>query len=169
MPEIVLIGNTLMKKAQLKTGETIIVMIIFFILLAGGMIFYAKINTYTSHKKTEETQDLNAIQIEQRIRNLAEIVCTIDASVIFDCYDISKITAIREVIRENSLYYNTVIFLNAKVTVTSVYPSEEIIELYDYGYSETATAVEPFRTPVTIYDPRDDSYNFGYISIEVYS
>jgi hypothetical protein len=158
-----------MKKGQFKTGETIIVLIIFFILLAGGMIFYAKIGQYTTAKKIEEFEELAAIQIEQRIRSMAEIVCTIDASVIFDCYDLSKIDALRLVAAEESLYYGTVIFRNAAVTVTSVYPNSDEIILYNYEYADEASAVEPFRTPVTLYNPKDDTYNFGYITIEVYS
>jgi hypothetical protein len=157
------------KRGQFKTGETIIVLIIFFILLAGGMIFYAKIAQYNAGKKGEEVQELASIQIEQRIRHMAEITCTIDASVLFDCYDITKVNALQETINEHTLYYNTILFQNAKVIVTSVYPDSYEVLLYDYGYAEQATAVEPFRTPVTIYDPRHDTYNFGYITIEVYS
>ncbi|PIN79538.1 hypothetical protein COV16_03595 [Candidatus Woesearchaeota archaeon CG10_big_fil_rev_8_21_14_0_10_34_8] len=158
-----------MKKAQLKTGETIIVLIIFFILLAGGMVFYAKIQTYTSVKKVEEVQELNAIAIEQRIRHMSEISCTIDGSVIFDCYDIMKVEALQETIEDYKSYYGTVIFPNSRVVITSVYPDNEEVVLYDYGYSDESVAVEPFRTPVTLYNPRDDTYNFGYITIGVYS
>jgi hypothetical protein len=156
------------KKGQFKTGETIIVLIIFFILLAGGMVFYAKIAQYNAGKKTEEVEELAAIQIEQRIRHMSEIVCTIDASVIFDCYDLSKIYALQEVIQYHSLYYNSIVFVNSRVSVTLVYPKSEVIEFYDFGYADDATSSEPFRTPVTIYDPRDDTYNFGYITIEVF-
>ena len=143
------------------------VLIIFFILLAGGMIFYAKISVYTQAKKEEEYHELDAIAIEQRIRHLAEIQCTIDASVIFDCYDLSKIYALKKSIEDSPLYYSIIVFPNSKVTVNSIYPVVDEIVLYDY--TEESMGVEPFRTPVTIYDPREDTYNFGYITIEVYA
>lgn len=160
--------STIVLKAQLKTGETIIVLIIFFILLAGGMVFYAKITAYTSKQQAEETEELSAISIEQRIRHLSEIACTNDAVVVFDCYDLSKIHALQEILPEHFLYYNSIIFKNSLVTITSVYPIQETILLYEPQTGETTGSV-PFRTPVTLYEPITDIYNFGYITIEVYS
>ncbi len=154
-------------KAQMKTGETIIVLIIFFILLAGGMVFYAKIQSYTLAKKQKELQEQTAITLANRIRHLAEISCTIDGSVIFDCYDLMKFTALQK-IAETSRYYQINVFKNSRIVVTSVYPEQEEIVLYDFGSSES-TAAMPFRIPVTIYDPREGIYNFGYITIEVYT
>lgn len=158
-----------MRKAQLKTGETIIVLIIFFILLAGGLVFYAKIQLFTGKQEAEKVQELDAIAVEQRIRHLAEISCRTDATVVFDCYDLSKIEALQETIAENSLYYSSIIFRNAGVTVTSVYPTSEEVVLYAYPYAAESTGAQPFRTPVTLYDPLTDSYSFGYITIEVYT
>jgi hypothetical protein len=151
----------------MKTGETIIVLIIFFILLAGAMVFYAKIQTYTLAKKQEELQEQSAIVLANRIRHLAEISCTIDGSVIFDCYDLVKLTALQKII-ETSLYYQINVFKDSRVVVTSVYPEQEELLLYDFDSAES-TAALPFRIPVTIYDPGDSTYNFGYITIEVYT
>ncbi len=156
-------------KAQLKTGETIIVMIIFFILLAGGLVFYAKISAYTSRQQAEETQELSAISIEQRIRHLSEIACTNNAVVVFDCYDLSKIHALEDVLSQHALYYSSIIFKNSLVRITSVYPIQDSIILYEASGTEESTAAVPFQTPVTLYDPLTDTYNFGYITIEVYS
>ncbi|MBI5002179.1 hypothetical protein HZC31_02240 [Candidatus Woesearchaeota archaeon] len=157
------------KKAQLKTGETIIVLIIFFILLAGGMVFYAKIQLFTGKQDLQEAQELDAIAVEQRVRHLAEIPCTVDATVVFDCYDLSKIEALQETIADNSLYYSSIVFKNSGVVVTSVYPTSEEVVLYEYPYAAESSGAQPFRTPVTLYDPVTDSYSFGYITIEVYS
>ena len=146
------------------------VMIIFFILLAGGMVFYARISSYTSKQQQEENQDISAISIEQRIRHLSEIACTNDAVVVFDCYDLSKIHALQQVIPDHSLYYQSIIFKNSKVTITSVYPTVDEILLFEPS-SDTgqSTSSQPFRTPVTLYDPVTDTTNFGYITVEVYS
>ncbi len=161
--------NMTQKKAQLKTGETIIVLIIFFILLAGGMVFYAKIQLFTGKQEAQEAQELDAIAVEQRVRHLAEIPCTIDATVVFDCYDLSKIEALQATIADNSLYYSSIVFKNSGVVVTSVYPTSEEVILYEYPYAAESSGAQPFRTPVTLYDPVTDSYSFGYITIEVYS
>ncbi|MFA6888781.1 MAG: hypothetical protein WC254_04770 [Candidatus Woesearchaeota archaeon] len=144
-------------------------MIIFFILLAGGMVFYAKISSYTSKQQQEENQDVNAISIEQRIRHMSEIACTTDAVVIFDCYDLSKIHALEQVIPNHNLYYESIIFKNSKVTITSVYPTEDEILLFEPGDTNQSMSSQPFRTPVTLYDPVSDTTNFGYITVEVYS
>src|SRR3989338_8113192 len=152
------------RKAQMKTTETIIVLIIFFILLAGGMVFYAKIQMYTSKQDAEKAQEQDAISIEQKIRHLSEIPCTNDGTVVFDCYDLSKIHALQDVISDHELYYSSTIFKNSHVTITSVYPVSDEITLFEYAYASEATAVQPFRTPVTLYDPITDSYNFGYMT-----
>ncbi len=157
------------RKAQMKTTETIIVLIIFFILLAGGMVFYAKIQMYTSKQDAEKAQEQDAISVEQKIRHLSELPCTNDGTVVFDCYDLSKIHALQEVISDHELYYRSIIFKNSRVTITSVYPVADEITLFEYAYASEATGVQPFRTPVTLYDPVSDSYNFGYMTVEVYS
>ncbi len=73
-----------------------------------------------------------------------------------------------EVIAENSIYYSTIVFPRASVTVTSVYPTEQEILLVTYAGAAESLSVQPFRTPVTLYDPLTGQYNFGYITIEVY-
>ena len=155
------------RKGQLKTGETIIVMIIFFILLAMGMVFYAKIQKYTSTQKKEEVQSLDAIALEQRIRHMSEIACSIDGTLVADCYDLEKIKALQQVILDYPLYYGSIIFQNSKINITSVYPVATEIALYDSDTLDTALGSQPYRTPVTLYDPVSDSYSFGYITIEV--
>lgn len=153
----------------MKTGETIIVLIIFFILLAMGMVFYAKIQTYTSAQKKQEMQSLDAIALEQRIRHLSEIACSTDGTVNYDCYDLQKIKALQKVVLEYPLYYSSAVFQNSKITITSVYPVTAEIALYDSGSSETSTGSQPYRTPVSLYDPVTDTHSFGYITIEVSS
>lgn len=155
------------KKAQLKTGETIIILIIFFILLAGGMVFYAKIHTATAAQKAKEYQAIDANTIDQQIRHMAEIACTVDATVIFDCYDLYKIYGLQKTIQKYKLYYSAYIFKNSKVSITSVYPLSDSLVLYESEGLEEALGVVPYRTPVTIYNPITDTYNFGYITIEV--
>ncbi len=152
----------------MKTTETIIVLIIFFILLAGAMVFYAKIQLYTSKQDAEKAYEEYAIAVEQRIRHLSEIPCTNDGTVVFDCYDLSKIQALQEVIPKHNLYYKSIIFKNSQVTINSVYPVTGEFILFGYEYDNDEAGVQPFRTPVTLYDPLTDSYNFGYITVEVY-
>ncbi len=144
-------------------------MIIFFILLTGGLVFYARISSYTSTQQQEENQKLNAMSIEQRIRHLSEISCTNDAVVIFDCYDLSKIHALQQIIPYHTPYYQSVIFKNARVTITSVYPTQDQILLFEPVETRNSVRNQPFRTPVTLYDPLSDTTNFGYITAEVYS
>ena len=124
---------------------------------------------FTGKQDLQEAQELDAIAVEQRIRHLAEIPCTIDATVVFDCYDLSKIEALQETIADNSLYYSSIVFKNSGVVVTSVYPTSEEVVLYEYPYASESSGAQPFRTPVTLYDPVTGSYSFGYITIEVYT
>lgn len=156
-----------LRRAQVKMGESIIILFIFFILLAFGMMFYAKISKITSEREVEETKGLAVQNLQKEIRYLSEIQCTEAGNVRFDCYDIGKINALSEVIDNNYDYYAQNVFLYSNITFTQVYPTEEEIFLYSAPITEIAGA-SSFNVPVTLYDPLDDNYNFGFMTIAVY-
>jgi hypothetical protein len=158
----------LSKKAQLEMGESIIVLIIFLFLVVFGVVFYAKIQKFTGDKQAVEQQDEINIQIEQKIRYLAEIQCTINGVVRFDCYDLAKLKAFKTTYGEHSLYYDTTLFHGANVNVTSVYPdSFSFFLLGEETVDDTITGETPYNTPVVLYNGVTDQYNFGYITVLV--
>ena len=157
-----------MKRAQLRMAESIIILFIFFILLTFGIIFYAKISIYTGEKDVAEAKELSAENLRKKVRFLSEIQCTEAGNVEFDCYDLGKIKALKESIATTNYdYYAQNVFLQSNISFTGIYPDEEQIQLYA-APPDSAMGAESFQTPVTLYNPINDTYNFGYITIMVY-
>ena len=158
------------RKAQLEMGESIIVLIIFLFLVVFGVVLYAKVQKFTGDKQAVEQQSEINIQIEQKIRYLAEIQCTINGVVRFDCYDLAKLRAFEQTYNtpEFKLYYDTILFHGANVNITSVYPTQSTFYLLGAEtVDDTIMGETPFHTPVVLYNGVDDIYNFGYITVLV--
>ena len=160
------------RKAQIKMGESIIILFIFFILVVFGLVFYASISKYTSGKAAVEAEEMNVENIQKELRFLSEIQCTESGNTRFDCYDIGKIIATQESIQENYDYYAQTVFLQTNISFMEVFPGSEEWGLYEPVFTEdnlmNVKGGSAFQIPVTLFDPIEDRYNFGYVSIMVY-
>jgi hypothetical protein len=153
-------------RAQLKMGETIVVLLIFFILLAFGMIFYAGVKNYTNKEDLKKRAALESTQVAQRIETLPEIQCTISGAADYDCIDTFKLEAFMVTARSSKGIYEK-IFPNTNITVISAFPVVKNWSVYD-GVYETKTAGTRFPLPVALYDPVNETHSFGMLIIEVY-
>lgn len=142
------------------------VMFIFFILLIFGVVFYAKMSMFGAQRQKQENIVLGAIQIEQKVKYLPELQCTSSGDVVSSCYDLGKVDAFANVYGNHISYYRNLLGTSS-ITITQVYPDEMTYTVFTGNYS-TATSSQPFRTPVALFDPVSDTYNFGYITIEVF-
>lgn len=166
---IMKINRTKNLRAQIQIGESIIVLILFLFLLVFGVVVYTKVQQFTGKQEQREQKEDISMQMEQKIRFLQELQCTAQGIARFDCYDLAKLKAFTATYQEYKLYYNTMIFPHAKVSIAAVFPDQAEFVLYeDAALADQATTATPFRTPLLIYNPIDDSYNFGYITVEVY-
>jgi hypothetical protein len=160
------------KKAQIKMGESIIILFIFFILVVFGLVFYASISKYTSGRDAVEAEEMNVENIQKELRFLSEIQCTESGNTRFDCYDIGKIIATQEAIQTHYDYYAQNVFLQTNISFIEVFPGNEEWSLYEPGFTEddmlNIKGGSAFQIPVTLFHPIDDTYNFGYVSIMVY-
>lgn len=166
------------KRAQLKIGESILVLVIFFILLTMGLVFYAKVQTHLTKEENDEFNAKRSIDMALAIKFLPELQCTIQATEEFDCIDLAKLSIFSEVLKNKPFYqrYYAQLFPNAKITIKQAFASEgpliqkEGILLFDNKYVETqqAGSLELLFFPVTLYDPLTDSNSFGFIELEVY-
>ncbi len=160
------------RKSQIKMGESIIILFIFFILVVFGLVFYASISKYTSGQAAVEAEEMNVENIQKEIRFLSEIQCTESGNTRFDCYDIGKIIATQEAIQEHYDYYAQNVFLQTNISFVEVFPNNDEWILYELIFTEdnmmNVKGGSAFQIPVTLFDPIEDTYNFGYVSIMVY-
>ncbi len=171
--------HKLTKKSQLKIGESIFVLLIFFILLCIGLIFYAKVQSHISQQDAKEYNAKRAIDMALSVKFMPELQCTIQATEQFDCIDLLKLKAFAEMVndpnKESYRRYYATVYPNAKISVKQVYaPSGELLTdnlvLFDNTYTSEGEAkgVDIISLPVTIYDPVTDSNTMGFIVLESY-
>lgn len=168
-------------KAQLRMGESIIVLLVFFILLTLGAVFYARINVETSAQEKNELKTVNAIKVAQEMAKMPELICTKEGVEDFDCFDKYKYKAFEYTAKHpfHAKYYDS-LFPNVNATIVELYPNKQppitILNTVLLSTNEKtgekellARNSQKFFIPVTIFNPIEDISSFGYLEIEVFS
>ena len=160
------------KKAQIKMFETIAVLLIFFILIAFGLIFYSKVQRDSIQGTGKEYFNLKAIQTAQLVSFLPELQCTSPTSANIigdDCFDVFKIIALKDIIEDNSKLkdgYYFDLFGFSKITVEQIYPLGKKWVIYDKSSGKSSKS--SLQIPVLIYNASSRENYFGVLNIDVY-
>jgi len=163
-----------MKKAQLRIGETIITLLIFFILLGMGLIFYVKFKSVSLEQKLQDQDQINTLNIAAQVKFFPEIQCTFLGTEISDCLDKYKIIAFSQLVELNdpnnrlNQYYSS-LFPNTLVTVYVISSGDEqVYPLFGRNTTAESKGLDILSIPTAVYDPINDIYEFGYMKIEVF-
>ena len=158
-----------MKKSQMKMGETIAVLIVFFMILFFGIFFYANMERKNIQSRLEKMEEEKSIDISQIISFLPELKCTAENVTKSLCIDKLK----KEVFASNigdqySQYYQSH-FSNTKIELAEIYPSSgEYLTIY-----EGVTSDEYFTTyiPVSLFDPTEypGRYTIGLLKVTYFT
>lgn len=149
--------------------ETIAVLLIFFVLVGFGLIFYGRIQAGSFQATQEENFELKAIQTAQLVSFLPELQCSSNNIIIDDCFDILKVEALSEFIEQNpniknEYYYD--LFGFSSITIEQVYPSELSWKVYERTLTGNK-AKSSIKIPVSLYNASSRSYNFGVLTVDV--
>ncbi|MBU0980828.1 MAG: hypothetical protein KJ709_08545 [Nanoarchaeota archaeon] len=161
-----------MRRSQIKMGENIAVIFIFFILVAGGLMFYMNIKQRLIQDKFREQQDLMAIELAQKILNLPDLQCTKDNVPVPNCIDSMKIDAVVARAEEDPVGYFRV-FGPTEVGIDIIYAAVDPPqnEIHIYGTLDEAcpdcTRTLTANMPVTLYSPIQGSYSFAVLKVGV--
>lgn len=158
-------------KAQIKMTESFAVLVVFFILLAIGLVFYGSIQRTLIGQQREEMIDKKAVELSQVITNAKEFQCSSDAIVDENCFDMYKLQAFAEMIHDQDtfLHYRR-LFGPSTIIAQVVYPAEESYVLYDAPLPNAKTKIATF-VPLQLLNSsvgKDRIYAFGYLNITVY-
>jgi len=161
--------NNLLRKAQIKMFETVMVLVIFFFLLAFGLVFYARYHSFSVTEKINQNFELRAIEIAQSVSFMPELQCSNFDGVREDCVDRLKLEAFRELLNRdevlrNEYYYD--LLGQSRISFKQVYP-ESSYEIVIYDRPGTGTK-SSFNIPILLYDPIEHEYNTGVMTVEVY-
>ena len=157
------------KRAQVKMGETIAIMFIFFILLIVGAVFYMNLQRTTVYREIQEAYELRAVEISQTISFLPEAQCTESNVIKASCFDLYKLIGLSKVTQTPkglNLYSRE--FGTTTIELIKIYPGGGNWTLYDNQKAEFTTAPVT-NIPIMIYNTTSDKYYFGVLKVTTYN
>ena len=162
------------KKAQIKMFETIAVLLIFFVLIGFGLIFYSKMQRESIQETGEEYFELKAIQTAQLVSFLPELQCTSPTSsniVDDNCFDLLKVKALSGIIKNDQklrteYYYD--LFGSSKISIEQIYPFGMGWDIYEYKSLTNKKSISSIKIPISLYNASSNKNNFGVLNIDVY-
>lgn len=136
---------------QIKTFESIAVLLIFFFLVAVGINFYGNLKEIELEENKDALLSLKTVQLANIVVTMPELSCSLNGVTTSSCIDIVKL----EVWSDNDLdnrYFD--IFGTASIRIVQLFPNEQEWLIYNRT-EEDATALVPTRIPVNLFDPRE--------------
>ncbi|MBI2647289.1 hypothetical protein HYW99_02325 [Candidatus Woesearchaeota archaeon] len=152
------------KKSQIQISETIAVLLVFFVLIFLGLIFYVKVFRSSADIEKEEFLQIKSIGIAQRVMYLPELQCAENNVIRENCVDILKLDIAKNLISQNELYYYDMLEFS-DVKIDEIYPAQANYELYS---RELPDFKNQFVTnvPISLYEPIERRYSFGVLTIK---
>ncbi len=149
--------------------ETIAVLAVFFILIIIFYVFYSNAAVDVDKEK-DRMRQLEAVKIMQQVSSLVEIQCSERGIVKDGCIDLLKINRASEAMQkeENREFYFDK-FGFSRMTIRQIYPeAKDIAIIYDNSLQDHSFK-DMANIPVSLFDPMEDRYYFGAITVEMFS
>ena len=164
------------KRSQIRIGESMAVMIVFFFMLLFGYAFYIKIQQNSFYKEVREISEHRAIQVAQRVYFLPELQCSKGYRLVREsCYDKLKVNEFKKLLDQTPdikrLFYRNILDIS-EINISQVYPDSSYSHII-YDYTDVAEdtgrqSKEVVLMPISLYDPSTRSYSFGYLKVTYY-
>ncbi|MCF7861068.1 hypothetical protein K9M79_02395 [Candidatus Woesearchaeota archaeon] len=160
------------RKAQIGMFETIATLLVFFILLVFGLIFYSHYAEQNAEDARSVQEDLASIALVQKVSHLPELKCTKGDISIENCLDLLKLQAFEDVVDERFSYYFN-IFSYSYIEAREIYPNNRTFVLYKNLINSTVRDHVPVDNveglvvdvPVSLFDPILKQYSMGYLKV----
>ena len=156
-----------MKKSQIHMMETISVLAIFFILVILVFIFYSRVSESNVEIRKEESSQLEAIKIAQKLSSLPELQCSQQNIITENCINKLNLDALSGVINQNEIHYFDM-FSFSKITVIEVYPDvRELAVIYERPL-DSYSSKSVIDIPISLFDPVENKNSFGVMKVELF-
>ena len=144
--------------------ETIAILLVFFLLLILGFIFYIKTTKYSSQQKISQTQEFESIKVSQETSFLPELQCSSKNIINENCFDKYKLNAFVNLPNNEENYYH--IFYYSNIIVKEIYPGNSTWSLY----TRTSNASSYLTSiPILLYNATDKTNAFGLLTVRYYT
>jgi len=167
-----------MKKAQIQSMESIVVVIIIGIMIVLGIVFAFSLKSDTINSDVRKQQDLLSFTIALRASSLNELKCSTFAESGNVCLDLYRLLAMEETVNPrnpDAFKHYFKMFKQSEIIVHLVQPEYlengnriEKITIYSFEPEDT-TASESLFYPVLVYDPYDDINIFGVMEVRTFT
>ncbi|MBI2142004.1 hypothetical protein HYU15_00765 [Candidatus Woesearchaeota archaeon] len=155
------------RKAQARMLETVAVIIVFFVLLTFGFVFYARMQQGAISDEARELRETKALKTAKTALSLPELQCS-KTQAIENCLDKLKIEAFRDYASDTAIrnrhYYD--LFKESTIAIEQVYPEQTREEIY--SRPRPGRTKQSIWLPVTMLDPVKDTTSFGILVVDVY-
>jgi len=153
-------------KGQVQMGETIAVLLVFFILVLIGFVFYTKIAKSNIEAEQDEQRQLKAIEVAQKASFLPEVQCSEENIITDNCIDFEKLNAAKDIVKDNGLQYFDILGFS-NITIFEIYPDYARITLYERPLEDFKTR-SVTNVPIAIFYPKERKHHFAVMKVEVY-
>lgn len=162
------------KKGELEIQETMIVVLIFVVLIIGGMVFYYKYEMANIQEGYMENTNLRFNALRSTFSDISEIKCSVHGQS-EDCVDVYKVMIFNSLSKNYLERYGFM-----EISIREIYPNqnEEVCSLSQkegcgvwFVYShipEKYDGLKVLKTPVSLYFPSEDDYGIGELVIKKY-
>ncbi|MBU0461888.1 MAG: hypothetical protein KJ574_04860 [Nanoarchaeota archaeon] len=156
------------RNAQVKFGETIAILFIFFLLIVVGAVFYVRIKAVSVSREVTEFKDVRAVELSQTISFMPEFQCTEVNVVEPSCFDLYKLKAMEKVSKdsENKAFYLRELG-NVLIEILQVYPPGATIVPYN-NTPGNFTLASQSNVPISLFNVTGQRYYFGVLRITTY-
>jgi len=152
------------KKAQIQIMETIAILLIFFVLVVIGFVFFMRTASYGHEQEITKNQELESIRVSQTVSSLPELQCSSKNIIEENCFDELKLDAFKDLENKEQMYYP--FFYNSKIIVRDYSEESTSWILYD-----KTTEGSSYKTimPILIKNPQNRNYAFGILDVTYYT
>lgn len=160
------------RKAQIQSGETVVVVIIVIILIILGLVFATRNKQGTIKQETDEMNAQKAMQVAMIASNFNELKCSDYSVLAKSCLDKYRVEAFSRVVKDStqdSFEYYYKLLGNSKVIVRIITsPGMENYTLFDYNNSANMSST-PVFIPTIVQDKIEKKSYFAIIEVRTYS
>lgn len=156
-------------KAQIKIGETVAVMVVFFFLVIFGMSFYGAIEKSNLEKTKEKYDQLHILQLSQKAAYLPELQCSVFGVTYDNCFDVYKVIAFNKKINTDDDfffdYYD--VFKTSTITLNESYPDDSHgYMIYNHTPDGQGGIGLVDYMPVSLFNASTGRYSMGVLTIK---
>jgi len=148
-----------LKKGELTTLETILVIFIFIVLLVIGLIVFYRFNSLSIQREREEYENDKFELLIAVLPNMAELKCS-NLNVEEECIDVSKIDGFASLSKD---YFKG----SLSISIDDIYLKKESWKIYESKPKKFNSFIN-VSTPVALYYPNEKKYSVGILKLGRY-